>query len=243
MVITALVAVALCFVPIESSVVLSPSLPLSRLAFASCNHHDQEQPLWDDVVDYKPDAFLWLGDIVYADTREHAFKFVRSSLDVVRGKYESQRNHPSYVRMVETTPHVLGIWDDHDYVRTVFLNLSQSHSQLLQRQEPIFLNLMKHALLLYTVQGINDGGASNPDKDAVKEILMQFLDEPVGSERRQRKGIYESYLFGPPDSRVRMILLDTRYFATDIPRGDRFRGRIPPDADILGKSFFYVLEG
>jgi len=40
-----------------------------------------------------------------------------------------------------------------------------------------------------------DGGDKNfPHKYEMREAFLDFLDEPVNSSRRQREGIYESYL-------------------------------------------------
>ena len=42
--------------------------PLSRIAFGSCAKQDKPQPIWDAVVETKPQLFLFLGDNIYADT-------------------------------------------------------------------------------------------------------------------------------------------------------------------------------
>ena len=41
--------------------------PLTRIAFGSCAHQDQPQPIWDAVLDYRPELFLFAGDNVYGD--------------------------------------------------------------------------------------------------------------------------------------------------------------------------------
>src|SRR5688572_1078670 len=42
--------------------------PLSRIAFGSCADQKLPQPIWDAVVEEKPQLFVFLGDNVYADT-------------------------------------------------------------------------------------------------------------------------------------------------------------------------------
>jgi len=59
--------------------------------------------------------------------------------------------------------------------------------------------------------GRHDGGAEFALKDASKEIFLDFFSEPADSERRRRRGVYTSRIFGPPGRRVQIILLDTRY--------------------------------
>ena len=51
-------------------------------------------------------------------------------------------------------------------------------------------------------------------KDASRRIFLDFWDEPAGSPRRDRDGVYASYVFGPPGQRVQVILPDLRYNRT-----------------------------
>ena len=41
---------------------------VTRIAFGSCNKPELPQPLWPAITAFKPDVFVWLGDVVYADT-------------------------------------------------------------------------------------------------------------------------------------------------------------------------------
>ena len=41
--------------------------PLSRIAFGSCANQAMGQPIWDAVLSYRPDLFLFCGDNVYGD--------------------------------------------------------------------------------------------------------------------------------------------------------------------------------
>ena len=43
--------------------------PLTRIAFGSCADQDQPQPIWDAVLAYRPELFLFAGDNVYGDSR------------------------------------------------------------------------------------------------------------------------------------------------------------------------------
>jgi alkaline phosphatase D len=40
----------------------------SRIAFGSCNNAYAPNELWDDVLLAQPEAWIWGGDIVYADS-------------------------------------------------------------------------------------------------------------------------------------------------------------------------------
>eukprot|EP00743_Colponemidia_sp_Colp-15_P007648 GILK01008275.1.p1 GENE.GILK01008275.1~~GILK01008275.1.p1 ORF type:complete len:423 (-),score=39.30 GILK01008275.1:95-1363(-) len=93
---------------------LNTSKTLTRIAYGSCNKHDVENTLWDHIVDFQPDLWVWLGDVVYADTRVFPFVWVPSSLETVKAKFDAQLTVPGYQRLLNQTP-VVGVWDDHDY--------------------------------------------------------------------------------------------------------------------------------
>lgn len=78
---------------------------LTRIAFGACARQDKDQPIWDAVLAVKPDLFIFLGDNIYADTRDPA---------VMAAKYAMLAAKPGFRKLRETTP-ILAIWDDHDY--------------------------------------------------------------------------------------------------------------------------------
>jgi alkaline phosphatase D len=78
---------------------------LTRIAFGACAKHDKDQPIWDAVLAARPDLFIFLGDNIYADTRDPA---------VMAAKYAMLAAKPGFRKLRDTTP-VLAIWDDHDY--------------------------------------------------------------------------------------------------------------------------------
>jgi len=78
--------------------------PLSRIAFGSCAHQDREQPIWEPIVREKPELFLFLGDVIYADTED---------MKVMKAKYDKLAKVPGWKKLRETCP-VMAMWDDHD---------------------------------------------------------------------------------------------------------------------------------
>lgn len=83
----------------------SPEGAVHRIALGSCANQNLSQPIWDSVIESRPDLFLFLGDNVYADTTEPG---------EMRAAYEKLDAIPGYRRLRETCP-VLAVWDDHDY--------------------------------------------------------------------------------------------------------------------------------
>ena len=59
--------------------------------------------------------------------------------------------------------------------------------------------------------GENDAGKEYPQKDASRDIMLNFWQEPKGSPRYQRDGIYTSYMYGEKNQLVQVILPDLRW--------------------------------
>ena len=80
-------------------------VPLERIAFGSCAIQDQPQPIWDGIVELKPQLFVFLGDNIYGDSID---------MDVMRAKYKLLANQPGFQKLKQSCQ-VIGTWDDHDY--------------------------------------------------------------------------------------------------------------------------------
>jgi alkaline phosphatase D len=66
--------------------------------------------------------------------------------------------------------------------------------------------------------GFNDSGAEYPEKEASQRVFLEGFNEPTNSPRRQRAGVYDARVYGPPGRRIQVILLDTRYFRGPLKR-------------------------
>lgn len=122
------------------------------------------------------------------------------------------------------------------------------------KQSPFFRGLRKKAPLLATWDdhdyGGNDAGAEFSMKVESQKLFFDFMDEPVDSPRRQREGVYDARVFGPPGQRVQIILLDTRYFRSllvtgennVVPSGGRYIPNPDPQATMLGEAQWRWLE-
>lgn len=109
--------------------------------------------------------------------------------------------------------------------------------KVLQEKYQIQLNQPDYRELLQTTPiigtwddhdyGSNNQGRTWKLKVIAQKYFLNFLGEPLNSPRRQQKGVYTSYLIGPPGQQVKIILLDTRYHKSDV--------RDEP-ADILGEQ-------
>lgn len=80
--------------------------------------------------------------------------------------------------------------------------------------------------------GANNAGREFPARAASQREALDFLGVPADSPRRRHEGLYGSHTWGPEGRRVKLILLDTRYFRD--ARGS--------DGTILGASQWAWLE-
>jgi alkaline phosphatase D len=53
-------------------------------------------------------------------------------------------------------------------------------------------------------------------KDESKNLMLAFLDVPADAEVRDRRGVYQSYSIEDDGLKIKLILLDTRYFRDPI---------------------------
>jgi sialidase-1 len=95
--------------------------------------------------------------------------------------------------------------------------------------------------------GRNDAGVEYALKAQSQREFLRFWQEPKDSPLWRRPGIYKSQMFGPEGKRVQVILLDTRYFRSELKRGQkRVGGAWVPDSDpkktMLGAAQWEWLE-
>ena len=86
--------------------------------------------------------------------------------------------------------------------------------------------------------GINDGGSSYPLKSDAQKMYLDFWDISQEDIRRYREGIYTNKIIDINGFKVNLILLDTRYFRSDLEKTSGINSvylkNINPDATILG---------
>ena len=81
--------------------------PLTRIAFGSCSHQQKPQPIWDTVLAYRPELFIFTGDNVYGDVTSDAMTELREA-------YAAAAKVAGIAALRAKVP-VLATWDDHDY--------------------------------------------------------------------------------------------------------------------------------
>jgi alkaline phosphatase D len=81
--------------------------PLTRIAFGSCAEQADSQPIWDAILTYKPELFIFAGDNVYGD-------FNTADAGPLRKAYATADAIAGYNKLRDNVSH-LAVWDDHDY--------------------------------------------------------------------------------------------------------------------------------
>lgn len=123
--------------------------------------------------------------------------------------------------------------------------LVQSYKKLSSRQE---FDRFRRSVPMMTVWddhdfGANDAGGSFAFKEYAEKIYETYWTS--SDEVKTRPGVYDSRIVGPAGKRVQFILLDTRFFRSDLARlpyrdpGPSLGWYIPstdPDATILGED-------
>lgn len=92
--------------------------------------------------------------------------------------------------------------------------------------------------------GRNDAGAEYPMRAEAQKVFLEFWGRP---DNPDRKGVYDSEIFGPVGKRVQVLLLDTRYFRGPLKTGERRTGgKYYPTEDtsisMLGEKQWLWLE-
>jgi alkaline phosphatase D len=97
--------------------------------------------------------------------------------------------------------------------------------------------------------GLNDAGGNFPMRRWGEALFESFWGS--SDTVRSRPGIYESSITGPEGKRVQVILLDTRFFRSDLKRAEWSKDRPPlggylpddsPDKTMLGAEQWAWLE-
>lgn len=78
---------------------------ITKIAFGSCSQEYKPLPIYDLVVEHKPDLFIFLGDNIYGDTK---------NMDTLKAKYQRLADQTSFQNLKNSTE-IIATWDDHDY--------------------------------------------------------------------------------------------------------------------------------
>ncbi|MDP5044108.1 MAG: alkaline phosphatase family protein [Leeuwenhoekiella sp.] len=94
--------------------------------------------------------------------------------------------------------------------------------------------------------GINDGGASYGKKHTSQNLFLDFLNVPKDAKVRDQEGVYTSKNYYKEGKWIKIIILDTRYFRSDLTdseiAGKRYEPNTTEAGTILGAEQWSWLE-
>jgi hypothetical protein len=201
-----------------------PALPLGCIAFGSCANQERPQPVWDAVLASHPQLFLFLGDNIYADTKD---------MEVMRAKYAKLAALPGFQALRGTCP-ILATWDDHD------LGADDSGSDYPKKEESqrVFLDFFgdradsprRHR------KGVYDACLIGPDSKRAQVIMLDtryFRSSPL--TRKQARASGDGPYEANPDPKTTILGDDQwRWLAEQL--------RVPAEIRILVSSIQVVAE-
>ncbi|SMC84477.1 alkaline phosphatase D family protein [Cellulophaga tyrosinoxydans] len=162
----------------------SIGLPDFTIAFGSCNKHNVDNLLWDDVLNTNPDVWIWGGDIIYADT---------DKMPKLRRLYTLQDSVPGYMALRTKIP-VIGTWDDHDYG----LNDGGEEFKAKKESQQEFLDFLKvpKDSPRRSQEGVYASHVYNTVKGSIKVIVLDTryfrtaLTEDTETRKRNKPNAY-----------------------------------------------------
>lgn len=94
--------------------------------------------------------------------------------------------------------------------------------------------------------GLNDGGFEYSKKDSAQQLFLNFLDVPINDVRRKREGLYHSKKYELKNGSINVIILDTRYFRSNLTADKKTKKRYKPnkfgEGTMLGEKQWIWLE-
>lgn len=128
---------------------------------------------------------------------------------------------PIWRGVASQKPDLFVLMGDNIYGDTIDMDvLAEKYEK--QRSHPDFSKLWTLCPVLATWDDhdycYNDAGRDFSKKEQSKKLFLSFLKEPPASPRWSRAGVYHSYYYGPPEQRLQILLLDTRWGRTSLRR-------------------------
>jgi alkaline phosphatase D len=201
--------------------------PLSRIAFGSCAEQDKPQPIWDAILAYRPDLFIFAGDNVYGD-------FKTADATNLRQAYAQAERIGGYARLRDSVHH-LAVWDDHDY------GLNDGGAEFAHKavSKEIFLDFWRAPAtdIRRTREGIYDSHIIGPPGMRVQVILLdvRWFRSPL--KRTDQRGApgKERYLPDPDPAKTMLGATQWAWLAEEL--------RKPAELRLVVSSIQVLAEG
>lgn len=157
---------------------------LQRIAQIGCHQQNEPAPALFRYLEAKPDLTIWVGDNVYADTKD--------DIEFIKGCYQVLANKPEFQQLRKQTITMAG-WDDHDYglnnqgknyllkkeSQAVFREFWQSENYIPAEQEGIYHSRIfgngERATQVIVLDGRYHRDDEGPESDTLGEEQWRWL--------------------------------------------------------------------
>ena len=201
--------------------------PLTRIAFGSCAEQADSQPIWDAILAYKPELFIFAGDNVYGD-------FNTADAGSLRKAYATADAIAGYNKLRDSVAH-LAVWDDHDYG----VNDGGGDFPHKAVSKDLFLDFWKVPAsdVRRTREGIYDAHIIGPPGMRVQIILldMRWFRSPLKLTDQRGAPGKERYLPDPDPAKTMLGETQWAWLAAEL--------RKPAELRLLVSSIQVLAEG
>ncbi len=151
--------------------------------------------------------------------------------------------NPYWDDILDQTPNVW-IWGgDNIYADTSDMELLKAMYDK-QNQVKDYARLKERVPIIGTWDdhdyGLNDGGKEFAMKAESQQVFFDFLDIPPNSKLRSQKGVYSTHEFELEHGKVKILILDTRYFRSNLIKDEnpdrRYKPTFDKEATLLGTA-------
>ncbi len=184
------------------------AMNLTRIAFGSCADQERPQPIWEAILAYEPQLFIFAGDNVYGDQRGGRYVPENQLIDSLTEAYQNATAIPGLIKLRNSVPY-LATWDDHDYGKND-AGLELPHKKISQQ---LFLDFwaVPKSDPRHTREGIYSAQLFGAPGKRVQVILLdtRYFRSPLNTVAVRLPGV------GPylPDSDTRKTMLGETQWA------------------------------
>ena len=169
---------------------------------------------------------------------------------IVFGSCDNQRLKNELWKSIDENHPAVWIWGGDDVYSDTEDMKELKENYAIQKNDSAYLQFISNKQILGTWDdhdyGLNDGGEEYPYKRESQQLLFDFLGTSKDAPERFRDGVYNSRVIDFDGNKVKVIVLDTRFFRTAVTKAVNSKKRLQPNpygqGTILGEAQWKWLE-
>ena len=185
--------------------------------------------------------FFLIAIASYSQTKTYSIAF---------GSCDNQRLKNELWKSIDENHPAAWIWGGDDVYSDTEDMKELKENYAIQKNDSDYLQFISNKQILGTWDdhdyGLNDGGEEYSYKRESQQLLFDFLGTSKDAPERYRDGVYNSRVIDFDGNKVKVIVLDTRFFRTAITKAVNSKKRLQPNpygqGTILGEAQWKWLE-